>query len=97
MARIRQVRPLYSVFEWKPPRHLVTPMADPNLPLGGTWTYGLTPQADGSAALRITENGEVRNVFFGFASRFFIAYTKTMEDYLSALSEKFGKKTTVEN
>ena len=47
--------------------------------------------------LRITENGEIRNVFFRFAARFFIGYTKTMEDYLNALGEKFGEKTAVEN
>jgi hypothetical protein len=29
--------------------------------------------------------------------RFFMGYTKTMEEYLNALGEKFGEKTTVEN
>jgi uncharacterized protein YndB with AHSA1/START domain len=87
----------YEIVESTPPQHLITRIADPDLPFGGTWTYELTPQADGSTMLRITENGEIRNVFFRFVARFFMGYTKTMEDYLSALGEKFGEKTTVEN
>ena len=75
----------------------MTRIADPNLPFGGTWTYELTPQADGSTMLRITENGEIRNIFFRFVSRFLMGYTKTMEDYLNALGQKFGEKTTVKN
>lgn len=87
----------FEIDELKPPEHLVTRIADPNLPFGGTWTYELAGQSDGATVLRITENGEVRNVFFRFVSRFFMGYTKTMEDYLNALGEKFGEKTTVEN
>ena len=87
----------FEIVDSKPPQHLVTRIAGPNLPFGGTWNYELTPVADGSTVLRITENGEVRNVFFRFVSRFFMGYTKTMEDYLNALGEKFGEKTTVED
>ncbi|MGD0403306.1 MAG: SRPBCC domain-containing protein [Candidatus Acidiferrales bacterium] len=87
----------YEVVESTPPQRLVTRIADPDLPFGGTWTYEITPQANGSSTLRITENGEIRNVFFRFAARFFIGYTKTMDDYLNALGGKFGEKTTVEN
>jgi uncharacterized protein YndB with AHSA1/START domain len=87
----------FEIDESKPPQHLVTRIADPNLPFGGTWTYELTPQADGGTVLRITENGEIRNIFFRFVSRFLMGYTRTMEDYLNALGQKFGEKTTVEN
>jgi uncharacterized protein YndB with AHSA1/START domain len=87
----------YEIVESTPPQRLVTRIADPNLPFGGTWTYEVTSQSDGGTVLRITENGEIRNVFFRFVARFFMGYTKTMEDYLSALGEKFGEKTTVEN
>jgi uncharacterized protein YndB with AHSA1/START domain len=87
----------YEIVDSTPPKHLITRIADPDLPFGGTWTYELAPQADGSTTLRITENGEIRNVFFRFAARLFLGYTKTMEDYLNALGEKFGEKTTVEN
>ncbi|HXN71878.1 MAG TPA: SRPBCC family protein [Candidatus Acidoferrales bacterium] len=86
----------YEIIESTPPQYLTTRIADPELPFGGTWTYQLTPQADDGTVLRITENGEVRNVFFRFVARLFIGYTKTMEDYLNALGEKLGEKTTVE-
>jgi uncharacterized protein YndB with AHSA1/START domain len=87
----------YEIVESTPPQHLITQIADPDLPFGGTWTYEISPQTNGSTVLRITENGEIRNVFFRFVSRFFMGYTKTMEEYLNALGEKFGEKTTVEN
>jgi len=87
----------YEVVESTPPQHLTTRIADLDLPFGGTWTYEITPQANGGTVLRIAENGEIRNVFFRFVSRFFMGYTKTMEKYLNALGEKFGEKTTVEN
>jgi len=87
----------YEIVEWTPPKRLTTRIADPDLPFGGTWTYELAPQADGSTTLRITENGEIRNVFFRFAARVFLGYTKTMDDYLKALGEKFGEKTAIEN
>jgi uncharacterized protein YndB with AHSA1/START domain len=87
----------YEVVESMPPQHLITRIADPDLPFGGTWTYEIRPEANGSTVLRITENGEIRNVFFRFVSRFFMGYTKTMEEYLNALGKKFGEKTAIEN
>jgi uncharacterized protein YndB with AHSA1/START domain len=87
----------YEIVEWTPPRRLSVRIADPNLPFGGTWTYELTPQADGNTALRITENGEIHNVFFRFVARFFIGYTATMEDYLKALGLKFNEQTAIED
>ena len=86
----------YEIVEWTPPRRCSTRIADPNLPFAGTWTFELTPQADGSTTLRITENGEIHNVFFRFVARFFIGYTATMEDYLKALGRKFNEKTAFE-
>ena len=87
----------YEIVEWTQPRRLSARIADPNLPFAGTWLYELTPQPDGSTSLRITENGEIHNVFFRFAARFFIAYTATMEDYLKALGQKFNEKTAIED
>ncbi len=42
--------PLY-VETSEPPRKLVTRIADPNLPFGGTWTFEIAP-AEGGATLR---------------------------------------------
>ncbi len=87
----------YEIVEATPGRKLVTRIADPKLPFGGTWTYALTRQPDGSTLLRITEDGEVRNPIFRFMACFFIGYTKTMEDYLQALGGKFREPVTIED
>jgi len=81
--------PLYVEIS-EPPRKLVTRIADPNLPFGGTWTFEISP-AEGGATLRITENGEIRNAFFRFMARFVFGYTSTMETYLRDLGTKFGE------
>ena len=87
---------LYELQEADPPRRLVTRIADDSLPYGGTWTFEITPEAAGSA-LRITENGEVRNPIFRFLSRTVFSQTSTIETYLRALATKFGETATIEN
>ena len=67
--------------ESTPPRRLVTKIADPNQPFGGTWTFTIAPSATGST-LTITENGWVSNVVFRFVSRFVIGHHATMDTYL---------------
>jgi uncharacterized protein YndB with AHSA1/START domain len=79
----------YEVVESDPPQKLVTRIADPHLPFGGTWTYEITPSAGGST-LAITENGEVYNPIFRFMSRYVMGYTATMDRYLQALQEKLS-------
>lgn len=80
----------YEVLESHPPQKLVTRIADPHLPFGGTWTYEITPGADGTSTLTITENGEVYNPIFRFISRYVMGYTATMDRYLGALHNKLS-------
>jgi uncharacterized protein YndB with AHSA1/START domain len=68
----------------EPPRRLVTRIADPALPFGGSWTYELSPQ-DGGTRLVITENGEVYNPLFRLMSRFVFGHTATLDRYLADL------------
>ena len=84
-----------ETLEAVPPRRLVGRIADPNLPFGGTWTYEITPVANGST-LRITEDGEIYNPIFRFVARFVLGYTRTMESYLRALATKFGEQVVIE-
>lgn len=71
-----------------PPRRLVTRIADPDLPFGGTWTYDIV--ADGKASrLTITEDGEIYNPVFRLVARFFLGYDATIASYLAALERKF--------
>jgi hypothetical protein len=83
----------FVVVEDRPGGRLVTEIADPNLPFGGTWTYEFSNEGD-RGVLRITERGEVKNVLFRFLSRFVFGQTKTIEDYLRALGRKLGEETT---
>lgn len=83
-----------QTLESDPPRRLVTQIADPNLPFGGTWTTVITP-TDGGSEVRITEDGEVRNPLFRFMSRFVFGLTATMDTYLRDLGKKFGENVQV--
>jgi uncharacterized protein YndB with AHSA1/START domain len=78
--------------EADPPRRLVGRIA-PGLAFGGSWTYELAREGDGTV-LSITENGEVYNPIFRFLSRFVFGHTATLEQYLKALGKKFGEDVT---
>jgi len=84
----------YETVEMTPPQKLVTRIADPKLPFGGTWTFELAPVSDG-ATLRITERGYVTNPFFRFMSRTIFSQTATMESYLKSLANKFGEEPRI--
>lgn len=75
----------YEVMEEVPDERLVTRIVDRDLGYFGSWTYDLTPAEDGSTRIRITEDGEVPNIFFRFMSRFVFGHTSSMEAYLRAL------------
>lgn len=79
----------YEVVQSDPPGKLVTRIADPHLPFGGTWTYQITPTASGSR-LTITENGKIYNPVFRFVARYVQGYSATIDTYLKALRTKFG-------
>jgi len=82
-----------AVDESVPPRRLVLRIASDALPFGGTWTYELAPEGDGTR-LTITEDGNISNLLFRFVARFVLGYTGTMETYLIDLGGKFGEQTT---
>ncbi|HEV2491248.1 MAG TPA: SRPBCC family protein [Candidatus Acidoferrales bacterium] len=85
-----------EIIESNQPVRLVTRITDPKLPFGGTWIYEITP-ASGGCRLRITENGEIYDIFFRFVSRFIIGYHGTMDTYLRTLGQKFGETVNLEN
>jgi hypothetical protein len=80
----------YVSVEETPPRRLVTRIADPTLPFGGTWTQEIVPDSNG-CVVTITEAGEIYNPIFRFMSRFVLGYTGNMDGYLKALHAKFGE------
>ena len=85
---------LYEVMTVEPNKRLVTRIADPSLPFGGKWTYEILPAGD-STTLRITEDGEVYNPVFRFASRFIFGHSATIEQYLRDVARRFGEDAPV--
>jgi hypothetical protein len=85
----------YELVEDRSPTRRVVRIADKKLPFGGIWTLDIAPEGDGSS-LRITEDGEVYNVFFRFLSRFVFGHTGTIETHLRDLGRKFGETVQVE-
>lgn len=81
---------VFEIDELSPPRRMVTRIADPEQPFGGTWTFELVP-ASGGTRLTITERGEVYNPIFRFMSRFVFSQTATMESYLTGLAQVLGR------
>ena len=81
--------------ESEAPRRMVSRIADPKLPFGGTWTYEIAASTEG-ATLRITENGFVTNPLFRFLSRFVFGHTATIETYLKLLAKKLGEEARIE-
>ena len=69
------------------PSLLVSRIADPSLPFGGSWTYRVEP-APGGATLTITEDGEVYNPFFRFMSRFVFGHTATLDEFIKNLNSR---------
>ncbi len=83
----------YQVVENDPPKKLALKIIDENLPFGGIWTLEFLPASEG-ATMRITENGEIKNVLFRFLARFVFGYTASMDAYLRDLGKKFGEEVT---
>ena len=71
------------------PALLVSRIADPALPFGGTWTYRIAP-APGGSTVTITEDGEVYNPFFRFMSKFVFGHAATLEEFVKNLESRAG-------
>jgi hypothetical protein len=80
--------------EAQPPRRLVSRIADPTLPFGGTWTYAISPLPDGSS-LTITEDGYVSNPIFRFVSRLVIGHHATLDTYLTNVANAFNESAAI--
>jgi hypothetical protein len=69
------------------PLLLVTRIADPNLPFGGTWTYEVTRTPEG-CRLAITEDGEIYNPVFRFMARYVFGYQSTIGGFMASLEKQ---------
>ena len=79
------------VLESSPPTRLVTQI-DPTAggAFGGTWTYELTPDSNGTR-ISVTEAGWISNPIFRFMARFLFGYHGSLDGYLKALGKRFGE------
>jgi hypothetical protein len=84
----------YVVLQDRPAERLVMKIADEDLPYGGTWTYEFIPTAEGTS-VRITERGEIKNVWFRFLARFAFGYTGSMDTRLRDIGRHFGEPATI--
>lgn len=84
-----------QVEELVPAQKLVTRVSVPGGAFGGTWTWRLEPDGDGTV-VTVTENGEVHNVVFRALSRFVFGHETTMRSHLLQLAAKFGEAVVVE-
>jgi len=82
----------YELVEDQPDKEMVTRIVDEDLGYSGTWTYSFTKEADG-IRVEITERGDVPNILFRFMSRFVFGHSATIEQYLAALSRRFGEES----
>lgn len=86
----------YELVEDSPPSRRAVRIADDSLPFGGTWSFDISPAADGGADLRIHEDGEIRNVIFRFMAHYFFGYYASIEGFLRDLGAKFGEPVKIE-
>jgi hypothetical protein len=86
---------VFDEMENDPPRFFRWRIVNQDLPFSGTWTWEIEP-VEGGSVCRVAEEGEASNPLFRVLGRFVFGYTKTMEEYLSALGRKFGEEVRIE-
>jgi uncharacterized membrane protein len=86
----------YELVEDVPGEKIVTRILDNNLGYSGKWTYKFAPEGGGGTRISITEDGEISNIIFRFASKYVFGQTATMDSYLTALAHRFGENSTVQ-
>ena len=79
--------------ESTPPKHLVRSMGDNSGPIEGSWTYEISPTADGSQMV-LTEQMTMNNVFFRLMAKLF-GPTKHMDEHLEGMAKHFGEVAVI--
>lgn len=79
--------------ETMPPKHLVRSMGDIGGPFEGSWTYEITPTADGSQIV-LTEQATMNNAFFRLMVRLF-GPTKYLDEHLEDMAKQFGETAVI--
>jgi uncharacterized protein YndB with AHSA1/START domain len=85
---------LMTQVECTPPTRLVTSMAKENGAVLGTWTYQVTPEAEG-CRVSLTEEGELKNPFFRAMARLHGLDANIIQT-LHDLAKKFGENADIQ-
>lgn len=79
--------------ESTPPKHLVRSMGDNSGPFEGSWTYDISPTADGSQIV-LTEQSTISSPFFRLMVKLF-SPTKYMDEHLEGMAKHFGETAII--
>ena len=79
--------------ESTPPTHLVRTMVDDGGPFSGSWTYAISPTANGSN-VALTEQSDVPNLLFRLMMTLF-GPTKYLDEHLQDIAKNFGETVVV--
>ena len=79
--------------ESTPPKHLVRSMGDIGGPFEGSWTYEITPTADGSQIV-LTEQMTMNNACFRLMVKL-CGPTKYMDEHLEDMAKHFGETAVI--
>ena len=79
--------------ESTPPSRLVRSMCDIGGPLEGSWTYEITPTANGTKVV-ITEDSTMKQPFFRLMSKLF-GETNYIDEHLEDMAKKFGETAAI--
>ena len=79
--------------ESAPPKHLVRSMGDNSGPFEGSWTYDISPTADGSEIV-LTEQMTMNSAFFRLMAKLF-GPTKYMDKHLEAMAKHFSETAVI--
>ena len=79
--------------ESTPPSRLVRSMGDIGGPFEGSWTYEISPTAEGSQVV-LTEQMTMKNAFYRLMARLF-GQTKYMDEHLEGMAKYFGETAVI--
>lgn len=90
---------LLEIVEIVPPTNgsarLITRIADPKSPFGGTWTWLIEP-IGGASQVTIIEEGTIKNPLFRFLAKYLFGHHATAKTYFHALGAHFEQAVSPE-
>ena len=80
----------FEILDVDPPHRMVTRLAGSDLAVGGTWSWTLRPEGDGTI-VEVREDGTIRSPIQRLLAHFVTGHSDSMESYLEALALRVGE------